>query len=112
MTEGRDHCPECHHKLHPQEMEKLFRGGKLDCEYCNAPLKARAKGHLSTLSQIAVGFVPVQNTLTGTGASPWSGYVVAGIVIAAIAALPPGLIQGAPWVRIVNRKSPFALGDE
>ena len=54
----------------------------------------------------------MQNTLTGTGASPWAGYVVAGIVIAAIAALPPGLIQGAPWVRIVNRKSAFAMGDE
>lgn len=92
-------------------MEILFRGGKLDCWYCEAPLKAQARGHLSTLSQLAVGGIPVLDTLTGGDSTAWWGYAIAGIIIAAIAILPPGLIKGAPWVRIVNRKSGFALED-
>lgn len=103
MTQARDHCPDCDKKLHPQEMEVLFRGRNLDCWYCTAPLKARTTGHLSTITQAAVGAVPLLDTLVGNNPPFWMTYVFAGLVIAAIHVLPPGLIKGAPWVRIVRK---------
>lgn len=112
MTQARDHCPDCGHKLHPQELETLFRGKKLDCWYCEAPLKARAKGHLSTLTQVFVGAVPLADTFIAFDTPAWWGYALAGVIILAIHVLPPGLIHGAPWVRIVNRRSGFAVAEE
>lgn len=107
MTESRDHCPGCNHKLHPQEMETLFRGKKLDCWYCSAPLEARAKGHLGILAQVGVGVLPFADTVVGDNPPEWLGFVLAGLVVAAIRALPPGFIHGAPWVRIVDTRSDF-----
>ena len=112
MTEARDHCPDCGNKLHPQELEALFRGKKLDCWHCNAPLKARAKGHLSIVTQATVGAIPVFEAFASSDTPDWWGYAFAGVIIAAIHVLPPGLVQGAPWVRIVNSRSVFAADEE
>lgn len=112
MNEARDRCPDCDSRLHPQEIEKLFRGGKLDCWHCNAPLKARARGHLSVLTQAAVGAVPVFDAIVGGDTPAWWGFAFATLVIVAIHVLPPGLIHGAPWVRIVNSRSVFAVSEE
>jgi len=112
MTEARDHCPDCGNKLHPQELEILFRGKKLDCWYCNTPLKAQAKGYLSMVTQGLVGAVPLFDTFVGNSTPSWWGYAFAGVIIAAIHVLPPGLVQGAPWVRIVNSRSVFAADEE
>ncbi len=112
MTEARDHCPDCGHKLHPQELEILFRGKKLACWHCQAPLKARAKGHLSMITQAVVGAMPVIDPLITDNAPVASGYAFAGLIILAIQVLPPGLIHGAPWVRIVNSRSLFAVDEE
>lgn len=112
MTETRDHCPECGHKLHPQELEKLFRGKKLDCWYCGSALKARAKGHLSMITQTVVGLVPLFDTLLAESPPLWNGYAFAGLIILAIHVLPPGLVHGAPWVRIVAKNDSVALSED
>jgi DNA-directed RNA polymerase subunit RPC12/RpoP len=102
MEDPRDRCPECEHKLHPQEMEALFRGRKLDCWHCGSRLKAQAKGGLSFIAQSVIGLIPVVQTFVDPGSSDWWGYAFAGLVITAIHVLPPGLVHGAPWVRIVE----------
>jgi len=112
MSEARDHCPDCGHKLHPQELEMLFRGKKLDCWHCQSPLRARAKGKLSTITQGIVAAVPLFDTFVADNAPLWSGYAIAGLIILAIQLLPPGLIPGAPWVRIVNARSIFAVKED
>ncbi|WP_147307656.1 prepilin peptidase [Wenzhouxiangella sediminis] len=112
MTEARDHCPDCGHKLHPQELEALFSGSKLDCWYCTAPLKARAQGHLGFLTQTAVAMIPLVDSLMGNDPPEWLGFALAGLIVLAIQVLPPGLVHGAPWVRIVNRKAQTALPQE
>jgi uncharacterized paraquat-inducible protein A len=104
MARGRDHCPDCEKKLHPQEVAALLSGKKLDCWYCTAPLKASTTWHLSAITQMAVGAVPLIDTFVGNNPPPWLGYAFAGLIIAALYVLPPGLVHGAPWVKIVTRK--------
>ena len=112
MTEPRDHCPDCGHKLHPQELEILFRGRKLDCWYCRAPLKAQAMGRVPMIAQGVIAAIPFIDTLVSDSGPAWSGYAFAAVILAAIHVLPPGLVHGASWVRIVNKRSLFAVEDE
>ena len=112
MSEARDHCPDCGHKLHPQELETLFRGKKLDCWHCRAPLKAHVKGAIPTIAQGIVAALPVIDSFTSDEPTGWIGYAFAGLVILAIHFLPPGLIHGAPWVRIINGRSLLAVEEE
>jgi hypothetical protein len=93
-------------------MEYLFRGRKLDCWYCSAPLKARGKGHVDFLVQSGVGLIPLADSLVGSGTPDWLVFAGAGLIIAAIQLLPPGFVHGAPWVRIVNRKAGVALQED
>jgi len=93
-------------------MEALFRGRKLECWHCSARLKAQAKGRLSFIAQAVVAVVPVGQTALNPSSPDWYGFAFAGMVIAAIYLLPPGLIHGAPWVRIVRHQSPFASSSE
>jgi len=105
MPQTRDHCPECDHKLHPQELEILYHGRKLECWYCHAPLKARASFNAQSIAQMMIGgWALIESFVSGGSAGPWP-LIVAGIVVAALHLLPPGLVKGAPWVKIVNRDS-------
>ncbi len=105
MTDTRDHCPDCGHKLHPQETARLFRGGKVDCWYCEARLKARPKFNLEHWGQMSVaGWALVDTLLTGGDAGWWT-MAAAGVIIAAVKVLPPGLVAEAPWVQIVSTRA-------
>lgn len=101
QASARDHCPTCGHKLHPQEMEKLFRGRKLDCWYCEAPLRASPRFNLEQYAQTGVAAWALIETFISSGGSAWS-LVVAGTIFVLVRIFPPGLVHGAPWVHIVN----------
>lgn len=106
MEKARTHCPECEQRLHPQEIEALLGGRKLDCWYCEAPLKAGVTRWTAFITSCLVGLVPLVELLVRRDSTPWFGLVFATVVAATVHVSPPGLIQGAPWVRIVNRKAP------
>lgn len=113
--EPRDACPACDHKLHPQEMEGLYRGRKLDCWHCATRLKARSRLNLQWLAQMLIAFWGLFESvlgLDGPGSGLWS-LAIAGVIILALQLLPPGVVVGAPWVRIVaTEDGPAAPGDE
>lgn len=104
MAAARDHCPDCEKKLHPQEVEALFSGKKLDCWYCTAPLKASVGRLTATVATLIVGLAPLIDTLTANSTPFWWSYVYVGLVTLLVYLLPPGLVHGAPWVKIVTRK--------
>jgi hypothetical protein len=93
-------CTNCLTRLHPLEVSELYRGGKLDCHVCGYRLKAVAAGAWATVTAVLVGF------------GPWllsrllhhESYFAEVLIVVGVAALvwlaPPGLIAGAPWVRI------------
>ncbi|NBB91849.1 MAG: hypothetical protein GVY32_01620 [Gammaproteobacteria bacterium] len=102
MTETRDHCPECDQKLHPQELATLLRGRKQDCWYCSTTLKARSKFNLEQIGQTGIaGWALVETFLTGGDTSYWT-LVAAGAIVVLVRALPPGLMHGPHWVRILK----------
>lgn len=105
MTQVRDHCPDCGHKLHPQEMATLFRGGKLECWYCEAPLKAQPKFSLEYIGQTSVAGWALVDTLVTGGDAGWWTMAAAVAIIAAVKVLPPGLVAGAPWVEVVSTRA-------
>lgn len=100
----RDACPACEIKLHPQEMAALHRGRKVDCWRCATTLKARSNYNLQWLAQMVIaawGLLESFLGLGGAGSGLWS-LALAGAIILILQLLPPGVIPGAPWVRIAR----------
>jgi len=93
-------CTNCRTRLHPLEVSDLHRGKKLDCHVCGYQLRAVATGAWASVTAVLVGMLP--------WLSSWvlrqDGFIAEMLIIIAIAAgawlAPPGLIAGAPWVRI------------
>jgi len=104
MAGARDHCPDCEKKLHPQEIAALFSGKKIDCWYCTAPLKASVGRLSSSIAAVVVGLAPMISPLSAGEMPFWRDYVFVGLIAWLAYLLPPGLVHGAPWVKIVTRK--------
>lgn len=102
-------CANCNTRLHPLDVSELYRGEKLDCHVCGYRLKAVATGAWATVATVLAV------------AAPWvlsrlfrqDGFIGELLIVVLAAGLvwlaPPGLVAGAPWVRI-KADSPKLLG--
>jgi len=102
-------CANCRTRLHPLEASDLYRGKKLNCHVCGYQLRAVATGAWASVAAVLVGIVP----LLSSWVFQLDGFVVELLIVVVAGALawlaPPGLITGAPWVRI-KANAPTLLG--
>lgn len=105
----RDHCPRCNTRLHPQDVADLFRGRKLDCSSCGASLEARVFESVQWSFGLGLGLAAMAYGWISDHPYRWLPLSVLGLLPFVLHLLPPGLIAGAPWVRIVCKDDRMAL---
>lgn len=107
----RRHCPNCQRRIHPLDLSDLHRGRKVECAYCHSELRAQTAGGTGSLVGTGVALLPMAQDILFAGVTTLYALLFAATVLFIIWLAPPGLIGGAPWVRIAATR-PSKTGKE
>ena len=100
-------CEHCETRIHPLDLSDLHRGHKLRCHACGAKLQAVSATGAGLIAAVFALVPMLQGSLFPDAG--WAGQLILAGTIALIAWLaPPGLVAGAPWVRIKATGPPSA----
>ena len=104
-------CPNCKARLHPQDVDELFRGRKLTCPACGFELRATANRVATVIGSLLLAGLPWLLPWLVVKGNFWLPLVLMALISALAWASPPGLIAGAPWV-LIRAKEPADLAAE